>query len=444
MNYRHFVYLASALLSCHPALADTNPHRYTLEQAIDYALNNNPELGQQQARIEQADAQLAESLAAFYPQIKASLSYLHSDNPAQAFAMIIAQRRLNFNGGDFNHPGGVDDYRPEVTASYALFRGGQDYYRQQAAQLGVETAELDKVATRHQLINHVTAAYYGYWAAQDAHTLSLRSIEAVDSELKQSRLRFDAGTVLKSDVLSLEVQLAEAREAEIQTANGIELATAMLKNLLGLPASEDLQVADGGAAALPPNPESFEILLDQALSHHPSLQAAAKRVEIAERQLEIAKAAHLPKADAFVSYGSNSQDLAFSSNRDNVSAGVSVTVDVFSGFATQEKIKHAEHAVTAAREAARQARLQLEQQLKMARLKLLEALQRQQVSVTAVQAAEEALRLVAAQRDAGVVTVTRYLEAEVARDKAQTRAISARYDALRAEADLKQATGVWN
>ena len=80
----------------------------------------------------------------------------------------------------------------------------------------------------------------------------------------------------------------------------------------------------------------------------------------------------------------------------------------------------------------------------MARLKLLEALQRQQVSVTAVQAAEEALRLVAAQRDAGVVTVTRYLEAEVARDKAQTRAISARYDALRAEADLKQATGVWN
>ena len=444
MNYRHFVYLASALLSCHPAFANTPPHRYTLEQAIDYALSNNPELGQQKARIEQADAQLGESLAAFYPQIQASLSYQHSDNPAQAFAMIIAQRRLNFNGGDFNHPGGVDDYRPQVTASYALFRGGQDYYRQQAAQLGIETAELDKVATRHQLINHVTAAYYGYWAAQDAHTLSLRSIEAVDSELKQSRLRFDAGTVLKSDVLSLEVQLAEAREAEIQTANGIELATAMLKTLLGLPASEDLQIADGVAAALPPNPESFETLLDQALSHHPSLQAAGKRVEIAERQLEIAKAAHLPKADAFVSYGSNSQDLAFSSNRDNVTAGVSVTVDVFSGFATQEKIKHAEHALTAAREGARQARLQLEQQLKMARLKLLEALQRQQVSVTAVQAAEEALRLVAAQRDAGVVTVTRYLETEVARDKAQTRAISARYDALRAEADLKQATGVWN
>lgn len=444
MNYRYFATLALAMLLCHPVFADTPTHHYTLEQAIDYALSNNPELGQQQARIEQADAQLGESMAAFYPQINASLSYQHSDNPAQAFAMIIAQRRLNFNGGDFNHPGGVDDYRPQVTASYALFRGGQDLYRQQAAQLGVESAELDKVATRHQLITRVTAAYYGYWAAQDAHALSLRSIEAVDSQLKQSRLRFEAGTELKSDVLSLDTQLAEAREVEIETANAIELAKAMLKTLLGLPASEELQIANTAVPVLPSTPEAFDAMLEQALSRHPALQAAEKRVEIAERQLAMTKAAHLPKADAFVSYGSDSQDLAFSSNRDNVTAGVSVEVNVFSGFATEQKIKQAEHVLTAAREAARQARLLIEQQLKTARIRLIEALERFQVSITGVNAAEEALRLVAAQREAGVVTVTRYLEAEVARDKSQTRSISARYDALRAEADLKQASGFWN
>ena len=60
-----------------------------------------------------------------------------------------------------------------------------------------------------------------------------------------------------------------------------------------------------------------------------------------------------------------------------------------------------------------------------------------------MQASEEALRLVKEQRQAGVVTVTRYIEAEVARDKAHTRHISSRYDALRAEAELKQASGFW-
>lgn len=431
------------MLVLNPVFADSDRSHYSLEQAIDTALANNPELGIMQARIEQANAQLGESLANFYPQIKASLSYQHSDNPAQAFAMIIAQRRLSFTGSDFNHPGGVDNYRPQVTATYSLFRGGQDYYRKQAAELGIETSELEKAATRNQLVNNVTAAYYGELAAMEAHEISQRSIAAVQSELDQSRIRFDAGTLLKSDVLSLEVQLAEAKDAEIQTANAIELAQSMLKTLLGLSTNEAFAINYTQQAALPAAPAVFDELLNQALSSHPELKAAEKRVAIAEQQLNVAQAAHLPRADAFVSYGSDSKDLAFSSNRDNVSAGVMVEVDVFSGFATQERIKKAEHELTAAQETARQTRLRIENQLKSAQLKLQEALSRAQVSRVAVQSAEEALRLVNEQRQAGVVTVTRYIEAEVARDKAHTRQITARFDALRAEAELKQATGFW-
>lgn len=443
--YKHlaFVLLTAAVVSGN-AVADTRTGAFTLQQAIDFALENNPEISIMQARIDQADAQLGQALASFYPQVKAGLSYQHSDNPAQAFAMIIAQRRLNFNSGDFNHPGGVDDYRPQVTATYSLFRGGQDYYLSQAAELGVETSELEKTATRHHLINNVTAAFYGYLAAEDAHELSLRSIEAVQSELDQSRVRYDAGTVLKSDVLSLEVQLAEAQDAQIQAANAMEIAKAMLKTLLGLSAEQALTISENLSQPLPAAPADFDVLLNQALSQHPELKAAEKRVLIAEQQLNAAQAAHLPRADAFVSYGSNSKDLAFSSNRDNVTAGVMVEVDVFSGFATQEKVKKAEHELTAAREAARQMRLRVENQVKTAQLRLQEALNREQVTSVSVKAAEEALRLVKEQRNAGVVTVTRYIEAEVARDRAKTRDISARYDALRAEAALNQATGFWN
>ncbi|WP_446812242.1 TolC family protein (plasmid) [Methylomonas sp. 2BW1-5-20] len=444
MRHRHFWWISSTLmLVLNPAYADAERGQYTLEQAIDTALSNNPELGIMQARIEQANAQLGESLASFYPQIKASLSYQHSDNPAQAFSMIIAQRRLSFAGNDFNHPGGVDNYRPQVTATYSLFRGGQDYYRKQAAELGIETSELEKAATRNQLVNHVTAAYYGELAAMEAHEVSRRSITAVQSELDQSRIRFDAGTVLKSDVLSLEVQLAEAKDAEIQTANAIELAQSMLKTLLGLSTNEAFAINSTQQAALPEAPAVFDELLNQALSSHPELKAAEKRVAIAEQQLKVAQAAHLPRADAFVSYGSDSKDLAFSSNRDNVSAGVMLEVDVFSGFATQERIKKAEHELTATQETVRQTRLRIENQLKSAQLKLQEALSSAEVSRVAVQSAEEALRLVNEQRQAGVVTVTRYIEAEVARDKAHARQINARFDALRAEAELKQATGFW-
>ncbi|MDD4915821.1 MAG: TolC family protein [Methylococcales bacterium] len=425
------------------AAADTNPAVYTLEQVIDLALTNNPELNIMQARIEQADAQFGASLAGFYPQIKTSLSFQYSNNPAQAFSMLLAQRRMNFAGTDFNHPGFINDYRPQVSATYSLFRGGQDYHLSQAAKLGLETSELEKSVIRNHLLSNVTAAFYGELAAIASHKVSLRAIEAVQSQLDQTRLRQESGTELKSDVLSLEAQLAEARESDIQAANAIEMAQNMLKTLLGLSVNDPFAINETAENALPEQPAGFDALLNQALSSHPELKAAEKRVAIAEQQLSAAQAAYLPRADAYVSYGSDSKNLTYNSNQDNLTTGVVVEMDIFNGFATQEKVNKAEHELTAAKEAARQTRLSIENQLKSAQLNLQQALNRVQVSIAGAQSAEEALRLVSEQRQAGVVTVTRYLEAEVARDRAHSRQINARYDALRAEAELKQATGFW-
>ena len=426
-------------------MADSQPHHYTLQQAIDIALSNNPQLQIMQARMAQADAQLGEALSSFYPQIKTSLSYQYSNNPAQAFAMIIAQRRLDMSGNSasFNYPGFVDNYRPQVSASYNLFRGGQDYYHSQAAELNRESSELDTEATRNRLLNHMTTAFYSELAARDAEHVSQRSVEAVQSELQQSQAGFDAGCTLKSDVLSLQVQLAEAQDASLHTHNAVEIAHSVLRTLMGLEASEDFSIQSENEQKLPAPPAEFAALLEQALAEHPELKAAEKRIAIAEQQLSAAQAAHLPRADAMISYGSDSKDLAYSSNRDNMTAGVMVEMDLFSGFATQEKIHKAEHELTAAREQGRQLRLSIEDQLKSAQLRLQETLNRYQISLKAGQAAEEAFRLVKLQRQAGAVTVTRYLEAQVALDKALNRQINARFEALRAEGDLKQAMGRW-
>lgn len=438
---KNLIFLGAALwLNSGILLAES----FTLPQAIDYALQNNPDLQIMQERIGQAEAQLGEAWAAFYPQVKTRLSYEHSDNPARAFSMVISQRRLDISpDNDFNHPGGVDNYRPEVTASYSLFRGGQDYQRSKAAELGVEAATLNRSALRNQLIQAVHSAYYGYLAAVEAHKVTQRSITAVASELKQSRTRYDAGTALKSDVLSLEVQLAQAQDDEIQAANAIELARTGLKTLLGLTAERQLELDSTASWALPQADNSFTDLLNQALVQRPEIQAANKQLAIAERELSAAKGAHLPRADAYVSYGSDSKDLDFSTNRDNVTAGVMVELDIFSGFGTQEKINKAEHQLAAAEKTVTRIRLNIENEVKSAHLKLKEALARLKVTTASVAAAEEALRMVNEQRHAGVVTVTRYIEAEVARDRALSRSIAARYDALIAEAQLQQAIGHW-
>ncbi|MFW5443726.1 MAG: TolC family protein [Methylococcaceae bacterium] len=434
--------IAVAILLNSASLSATEAHTFNLQQAIAHALLNNPNLQIMHDRIAQAEAQYSLALSSFYPNIKTSLSYEHSDNPSRAFGMIIAQRRLDFSPTtDFNNPGGTDNYRPEVRASYSLFRGGQDYYQSKAAKLGIDAATLEKSAIRNQLIQTVSSTFYAYLASVEADKVAIRSIEAVESEYKQSKIRYEAGSTLRSDVLSLEVQLAEAQDTKIQTANAIALTKAGLKNLLGITAHQPFNVDASDHWTLPQANHSFDELLNRAMTQRPETQAATKHIEIAQQQLNAARGAYLPKADAYVSYGSDSKNLEFSTNRDNVTAGVMVELDIFSGFAHKEKIKKAEYQLSIAKKLAKQTQLAIENEVKSAHLKIMEALARVKVTSSSVKAAEEALRLVNEQRKAGTVTVTRYIEAEVARDKSYARNIAARFDALRAEAELNQAIG---
>ena len=442
--HNHSILIAAALLLNSAHLLATENHSYNLQQAIDYALVHNPKLQIMQDKIGQAEAQLGIALSSFYPSIKTSLSYEHSDRPAQAFMMTINQRRLDFSPStDFNNPGGADNYRPEVSASYSLFRGGQDYYQSKAAELGVETATLEKSAARNRLIQFISSTFYAHLASIEADKVAKRSIEAVEDELKQSQIRYEAGTVLKSDVLSLKVQLAEAQDSKIQTANAIELTKIGLKNLLGLSAREPFNIDSSDHWSLPEANSSFDDLLNLATAQRPETLAAKKRIAIAQHQLDAARGAYLPTADAYLAYGSDSKNLDFNTNRDNVTAGVMVEMDIFSGFRDNEKLKKAEHQLAIAKKTAKQVQLDIENAVKTAHLNLLEALARVKVTSSSVEAAEEALRLVNEQRKSGMVTVTRYIEAEVARDKSHARNISAHLDALRAESELNQAIGNW-
>jgi outer membrane protein TolC len=419
---------------------------FTLDQAIDYALANNPDLQIASERIGQAEAQLGVALSAFYPQVTARVGYDHSNNPAQVFSMIVSQRDFDANSSinNINNPGYRQNFRPEIIGKLSLFRGGQDYQNSKAAELGIDAAEFERSTVRNALIEAVTATYYAYLAAQEAQKVAQDSISAIASELNQTKLQYEAGTVLKSDVLSLEVQLAEAQDAEIRAANGIEIAKTSIANLLGLSSFQAFTVASSSPLLPKPKlPASFNDLLDQAMAQRPEVKAAVNQVEISLRKLKSEQGAYLPKADAYVSYGQNSQSPGFSSDKDNVTAGVTVEMDLFSGFNTQQRVNAAERKAAEARETERKTKLAIEQEVKIAFLKLKEALARMHVTEASVLAADEALRLVNEERRAEIVTVTRYIESEVARNKAQSNTIAAHYDALSAEAALKKAIGDW-
>lgn len=414
----------------------------TLEEAVALALAQNPDARAAVERIGTAEARLGEARAAFYPRVDARIGFERTDNPAQAFAMILNQRRFSFDL-NFNDPGPTQNVRPEIFGALSVFRGGQDYFRQQAASLGVEAAKLERLAVRNVLTDAVVGAFYALVAAPQQRETAHASVEAVTSALTQARTRQAAGTALKSDVLSLEVRLAEARETELRAANAVELARAGLRTLLALPADEGLTVAPEGEPPGLALPASLPEARERAVAARPELAAATRQVAMREREVSAERAEYLPRIDVVGGYANDSSNFQLTHENDSWAVGASAQINVFSGFRTRERVRAAERQLAEARELERRLRLEVEREAETAYLIDAEARQRVEVSAAAVASAEDALRLVNEQYAAGTVTVTRYLEAEAARSAARSRAIAARYDARRAAAALLKAVGAW-
>ncbi len=413
-----------------------------LDQLLDLAYERNPDLQAARERIGQAEAQVAEATAAFYPKLTGAVGYSYTNNPALAFSAIVSQRRYSPEM-NINQPGFVANFRPELIGSMSLFRGGQDYYRKKAAELGVEAAELERSALHNRLAAAVAAAYYAALAAPRQVDVARRSLEAVDSELKNARILHDEGALLKSDVLSLEVRRAQAKEAELKTLNAVELTRSGLRTLLGLDSTEPLELRESADPPTVAQQDNLSGLITQALVQRPEMQAAARQIDMREKELRAEQGGHLPRVNAYAAYGINNRSPEFNFNNDNMTMGVNAEIDLFAGGATVARVAGAERKVAEAQAIRERTRLDIEDDVRKAQANLAEAQQRREVAAAATQSAQEALRLVREQYRAGAATVTRYLEAEADQAQSEIHAVTAHHDALVARAFLQQAIGSW-
>ena len=425
-----------------PSTAD----RLSLHEAIDLAFAQNPDLAAAEARIGQAEAKVAEVAAGFYPKLTTRVGYDYTNNPVFAFSYIFAQRRFNANMNDFNsqinNPGYVSNFRPEVIGTINLYRGGQDDYLKQAAELGVKASELEHAALRNRLAAAVTAAYYAVVSAPKQLMVAQQSLNTVRREVELTREKLAEGIALRGDVLSLEVRQQSAHETEIQAQNNITLSKSALKTLLGNTQKELPEVREM-ELPLPKIGQALPEALELAFTQRPEVSAATHQVEIRNHELDAARGALWPRVNAYAAYGSNSQTLDPDSYRGNATIGVNAELDVFSGGATSAQISAAERRVAEAQALEQKVRLEVEQEVRQTHATFIQALERLAVTERSAVAAEEALRLVSEQYHGGTATVTRYLEAETDRANAAMRLLVARFETQVAEAQLLQAMGHW-
>jgi len=408
--------------------------------AVHLAIARNPDVRAAADRIAQARAMLDGTTGAFLPRVAAEVSYLHGDAPSAFLFKRIDARRLPPQV-DFNDPGTFNNVEGGVGLQWNLWNGGRDVLARWSADTSVQSAALAREATVNALVMGVVDAFLGVRAADELVAADDASVRTVEAQVEESRVKVEGGGALRSDLLSLEVRLAEAREQRFRSDTVGRLARAALRELLALPPDAPIRLAEStyAAAALPETPAEA---LAEAYRLRPEAAITRRTVERARLDLAAANRAYLPRLDLLSRFYADNPNLFHYSQKDpNYTVAVALSVDLFDGGTRAAAIERASAVVDELTEADRKSLLAIAHEVEVAYLHLGEARARLQVAGQAVGSAEESLRLVAVQYRGGGATVTRYLEAEGAQARARTTRIQAALDVDRATVEAQRAIG---
>jgi outer membrane protein TolC len=403
---------------------------WTLEHALDYALAHNPDARIAQQRIAAAQAGLDEANSAYWPHLQVQSSYTRTDNPMMVFGNILAQHAYNYaSPPNFNDLPDVDDANVQGIVTVPLYAGGRISAGKDAAKAGAAAARQEAAAVRNELGFEVARAFYTVLKTRDFIRAAEAEVHSYETNLTIAQARLEGGTLLKSDVLDIEVRLAQSRENLVRARNANQLAGRALRNLLGIE-NGDFTVADSAPKMHAPEMED--------ISHRPELAAARERERAAKAQLRGAKSGYLPRVSAFGSLGYN-YGWVMDGNGHNYTAGVMAQWDLWDGFSTRSQARKAEAGLESTVEQNRKLRLAIDFEYQQARLALDTANERLAVTEKSVAQAQESVTLTQNRFEQGLALSTQLIDAETALVAARVGRAEATADQRIAIAALRKA-----
>jgi outer membrane protein len=409
---------------------------WTLDRAVATALERSPDARIARARVDGAQALVTQSRSAWLPELSFSGRYTDTNSPMMAFGSILNQRAFNF-GLDFNHPGQIDNLNATGTIAYNLYSGGRATAARAAAQHGAVAANYDFQAAQHQLAAEVVKVALNLQKAREAVSAVESGVSAYTAAVAAAQSRFDAGQLLKADLLSLQVQLAQTREALTTARHGAALAERAFQFAVGLePSAERVEfVADDPALARLQAPTTRDF------SARPELLGLDARIRAAEAMVAAARGRRQPTVNAFASY---QYDRGWKLGRDADSwlAGVSVDLNLFDGGQTSGKVRQAAAELVQVKEMRRKAALGIGLEVEQAWLAHESAVERLDVTAQAVAQAQESAALSRARFQKEALLTADLIGAESRLIEAKLHRTVATADERLALVDLRRSLGL--
>lgn len=433
---------------------------WSLEDCINYALENNLDIQKQLLSVESNKKMLLQSGLNMLPDLNANGSNVWN------FGQTIDQYTNSFATNT------VRSNNFYLQSNLVLFNGFQKLNTMRQNQINVMASQYDLDVMKNSISLAVAGFYLDILFNSELLDVAKEQLRITKSQVERIQKLVEAGSSARGDLLNIQAQRAAEELASIEAENRLSISNLSLQQLIDLPVTRDFLIEKPGLRSVeaPKDLVSPEIIYEKSLKARPEIQSAELRVQSAQKSLAIARGVLYPSLSFAGSWGTGysgaakeidpgvapvvtlqkfgitqlSRDTVFAYNakydtrvtsfndqlhqNENQSLGFYLRVPIFNGW-------QGRNAISQAKIQRHQAELDLDITKRDLRKKIEQAyadavasLKKYNSSLEKVSAQEESFKYTQQKFDVGLMTSFDYNNSKKDLTKAQSDLLQAKYD----------------
>ena len=413
---------------------------WTLNECVQYAIKNNITIQQTALDLQTNAVTKKAALGSFLPSANANASHSWNIGLNQNITTGLLENQTT----QFTSAG--------VNANITIYNGLQNQNRLRRANLAILASQYQLSKIENDVSLNVANAFLQILFSKENLKVLLEQLSNDDKQLQRTTELVTAGVVPRGDLLDSKATVAADKQRIVIAENTLFISKLSLAQLLQLEDFRDFDIASDEANAFQKSTilnEKPETILDKAKQERVELKIAKANLELAEKDIKIAKGAYQPSLTGFygfssrVSYADRITGISstgspitsgplpffdqFSNNKGH-NFGMQLNIPILNGFSVQNNVARAKIALERSKIASKQAELDLERNVYNAINDAKGALNSYESSLIALEARSEAFNYAKEKFAVGLLNTFTLNQAQTLFTNAQSEVIRTKFD----------------
>lgn len=322
--------LMSAGMALLATLPVTAQKQWTLRECIDYAMEHNIQLQQNNLQKESSAEDVKQSKAQLLPSVAFSTAqninyrpYPEGGVASVTNGYVDSKVNTTTYNGNYN-----------VGANWTVWNGSKNTNTIKQNELTERQAELEAQTTANSLQEQIAQLYVQILYNTESINVYQQILDISKANLKRGQEMMEQGTIAKAETAQLEAQVATDEYNLVNAKGQVARYKLQLKQLLEITGTEDFDIAipessdDNALAAIP----SVTDVYGNALITRPEIKNAQLGIESSKLQEKIARAGYMPTVGINASIGASttsSSDNSWTKQlKSNLTGGIGVNLSI--------------------------------------------------------------------------------------------------------------------